>query len=124
MNVNPQHIEGKRLETLLWRQEVIPKFEEWYSEMNQYIPSAINKMSVQDLVRAGFSKVLATRLLTKRCLWFIKMAPDIIRKIHYADFRDKYSYQSQNLDIVELPAIYVSLPLTFENDAKGDTVKF
>ncbi len=29
MNANPQYISEKKLETLLWRQEVIPKFEEW-----------------------------------------------------------------------------------------------
>ncbi len=81
-------------------------------------------MSVEEVVGAGFSKALATRLLTKRCLWFIKMSPEKIRKIHYADFRDKYSYQSQNLDIVELAVMYVSSPLTFENDSKGDKIKF
>ena len=52
------------------------------------------------------------------------MDPDKIKKIRIADLRGKYSYQSQNLDIVELAAIYIALPLTFENDDRGDKLRF
>jgi len=88
------------------------------------IPSNVNKCSVDQLVEQGLSKSLAARLSSKKCLWLIKMDSEMIKKIHIADLRGKFSYQSQNLDIVELAAIYMSLPDKFENDANNQKQSF
>ena len=86
--------------------------------MKKIVPASANKSSyIKISVRLGLPIGLATRITTKKCLWLIKMDPETIKKIHIADLRGKYSYQSQNLDIVELAAIYMSLPDKFENDS-------
>ncbi len=86
---------------MAWREEVTPKFHEWYLEMNRFIPTNINRLSLKDLEKAGVSRVLESRLTSKICLWLFKMKPEMIRKLDIADFRGKYSYQSQRLDIIE-----------------------
>jgi hypothetical protein len=124
MNVNPEYIEEKRQETIAWRQEVLVRFREWQEEMKRFIPSSANRASLDQLVDMGLSRALATRMTTKKCLWLIKMDPEAIKKIHIADLRGKFSYQSQNLDIVELAAIYMSLPDKFENDSGNQKQAF
>ena len=65
------------------------------------------------------SAPLAKRIFDKKCLWLIRMKKDYINKIHESDLLGKYSFQAQNLDLVELSAIYCSLPNDFANDFSG-----
>ena len=72
MNVNPQYIEEKRQETLAWKQEVMVKVTEWHSEMNRYIHSSVNRLTVTQLLDdLGSPKALAVRMTTKRCMWLL-----------------------------------------------------
>jgi hypothetical protein len=47
------------------------------------------------------------------------MMPSDIAKLHIADLNSKYSFQSQGLDLMELLAIYASIPYKFDNDHNG-----
>ena len=117
MNVNPDYIEEKKREMVAWREEVLVCFGNWYKEMKKIVPPTVNKNSVEQLEGMGMSKNLAERFTKKKCLWLIRMDRDYIRKIHISDLRNKYSCDSaQKLDIVELAAIYMSLPDKFNSD--------
>jgi hypothetical protein len=54
------------------------------------------------------------------------MSPNYISKLHEADLLNKYSYQAQNLDLIELSALYGSLPdeSLCLNDALGKKKKY
>jgi len=47
------------------------------------------------------------------------MSPDIISRLHEADLLNRYSPDAQKLDLVELAAVYESLPAVFLNDNTG-----
>jgi hypothetical protein len=62
--------------------------------------------------------------MTKRCLWLIRMSQSDIGKMHVADLTSKYSTEAQNLDLIEMAAIYHwLLGVNFESDAGGRKVK-
>ena len=50
-------------------------------------------------------------------LWLVRLAPPLLRKTHLADLRGRYAVVG--LDVVELRAVYASLPVDFENDGDG-----
>jgi hypothetical protein len=122
--VNPEYIEQQKREMAAWKAEVGRVLTGWYNEIVKFIPPNVNRMSVADLVEIGYTRALAKRLVQKKCLWLIRLNKASIAKIHVADLRCKYSYESQGLDIKEYAAIYCSLPSAFENDYNGGKLKF
>jgi hypothetical protein len=83
-----------------------------------FVPVNIASMTLRDLEGAGLSKVLAKRIMTKRCLWLIRMSQSDIAKMHVADLTSKYNPEAQNLDAIEMAAIYRwLLGVNFESDA-------
>jgi hypothetical protein len=55
-------------------------------------------------------------------LWLICTHPDDIKKIHIADLQTKYG--NQGLDIIEMRAIWINLPLEFDNDGDGKKLEW
>ena len=84
------------------------------------IPSTIFLSTQSDLVKEGITQELAKRICTKKGLWLTRLSPDSIARLHFADLTGTYGYEQQGYDIVELSAIFASLPEKFESDGKGD----
>ena len=87
--------------------------------MRGYVPASISRESEVSLRQAGLSPPLAKRIFSKKCLWLIRMSPEIISRLHEADLINRYSPDAQKLDLVELAAVYESLPAVFLNDTTG-----
>tara|TARA_Y100000739_G_scaffold116748_1_gene100375 strand:- start:36 stop:1157 length:1122 start_codon:yes stop_codon:yes gene_type:complete len=93
--------------------------------MRGFVPSNILKTSLKDLKDKLLEKIgnerlaqkLARHIWYKKILWLIRMPKNMLKKLSPAEFKIKYS--QQGLDIVELRAVYYSLPDKFENDALG-----
>ena len=60
---------------------------------------------------------LAKRVLATRALWLARLRPETVARAHVADLRSAYAVSG--LDVVELRAVYASLPTAFENDGDG-----
>ena len=87
--------------------------------MRGYVPVSISRESEVSLRQAGLSPQLAKRIFSKMCLWLVRMSPEIISRLHEADLINRYSPDAQKLDLVELAAVYESLPAVFLNDTTG-----
>mmetsp|Transcript_12262 Transcript_12262/g.18578 ORF Transcript_12262/g.18578 Transcript_12262/m.18578 type:complete len:1713 (+) Transcript_12262:153-5291(+) len=111
-----------------YQKELEDKAREWEEQnrqmnldclqiMRRLVPPDVQQTSVQKMMQEGLPKSIAARVWTKKALWFVRMHPDDIKRIHIADLRTKYG--NQGLDITEMRAIYVSLPTEFDNDGDG-----
>ena len=122
------------LRCLEWNKECIMEEEQKRNERNAamapfvakcgtimrgYVPSSITRETEASLREAGLSPQLAKRIFSKKCLWLIRMSPEIISRLHEADLFNRYSPEAQKLDLVELAAVYESLPVVFLNDTTG-----
>jgi hypothetical protein len=87
--------------------------------MKSFIPPDMANSSVSELIQRGVPKSLATRIATTKCLWLVRMSPEDIAKFHEADLFGKYNTEGQNLDVVEMAAVFSVLPELFLNDSLG-----
>jgi hypothetical protein len=89
-------------------------------EMRAYIPASIFKLTLTSLAEeSGYSQMLAKRLVTKKCLWLIRMDKEDIAKVHASDLVGKFNPMAQGLDIIEIGALLGALPEKFNNDPDG-----
>ena len=122
LDVNPEYIiqqEAKREE---FRRSIAPYASRCLAEMRGYIPPNIFSLSMQQLVddpALPFSPALAKRIINKKCLWLVRMKPEDIERVHEAELNGRFNPEAQNLDIVELAAIYAALPAVFAFDGMG-----
>jgi hypothetical protein len=124
MEYNDEYIAQKKEEEQKWVEDTREVLSKCLEAMRPFIPVNIASMTLQDLESAGLSKGLAKRIMTKRCLWLIRMNQSDIAKMHVADLTSKYSPEAQNLDVIEMAAIYHwLLGVKFESDAGGRKVK-
>eukprot|EP01035_Chromulina_nebulosa_P022267 gene22267-28838_t len=85
--------------------------------MRGFVPPHIFSASLASLVGAdGLSEPLAKRLLSKKCLWLVRMDPQDIQKLSEDAFKSRFNPQGQQLDIVELMAVFACIPATFMDD--------
>jgi hypothetical protein len=120
MEYNEEYIAQKREEERQWVESTRDFLTRSLEAMRPFVPVGIASMTQQDLEGAGLSKALAKRIMTKRCLWLIRMSQSDIAKMHVADLTGKYSPEAQNLDVIEMAAIYEwLLGVTFESDTVG-----
>ena len=85
-----------------------------------FIPASIFKNSVASLAsEAGYSRALAHRLFTKKCLWLVRMSITDINKIHASDLTGKFNPIAQGLDIIEMGSLMAAYPEKFANDSDG-----
>lgn len=120
----------------LWEAEQLEANTACLREMRALVPPDILQSSVQSMMDDGMPKSIANRycevgfpyvcnvgrLWSKRVLWLLRSHPDDIKRIHIADLRSKYS--NQGLDIVEMRAVYLCLPVEFDNDGDGKKVSW
>jgi hypothetical protein len=124
MEYNDEYIAQKREEERIWVESTVEILCRSLEVMRSFVPVNIASMTLQDLEAAGLSKGLAKRIMAKRCLWLIRMSQSDIAKMHVADLSGKYSPEAQNLDMIEMAAIYQwLLGVSFESDASGKKAK-
>jgi hypothetical protein len=120
MEYNDEYIAQKQEEERRWNEDIREVLTRCLEAMRPFVPVSIASMTLSELESAGLSRVLAKRIMTKRCLWLIRMDQGDIGKMHAADLSGKYSAEAQNLDAIEMAAIYVwLLDVNFEGDAGG-----
>lgn len=120
LEFNPDYKKKLENDTLQWRKEIAFFLRESLLQVRGFIPPDIFTCTKDQMIAFGLSNTLALRIWSKKCLWLLRMNPsDIEKRIHYADFAHKYSIQSQNLDIVEMAAIFAVIPSRFSNDVNG-----
>ncbi len=124
LNTDPDYIEERKKDLALWQVNVGPVLAEWHSEMLSFVPPTISTESVESLMTFGYSRQLAKRILSKKCLWLIRLKDTDFARLTAEELSGKYGYDSQGLDIKELASIYVSLPNDFDNDKNGLKKKF
>jgi hypothetical protein len=125
MEYNDEYIAQKQEEERKWVEDSREFLVKSLEAMRPFIPVNIMSMTLQDLENAGLPKVLARRIMTKRCLWLIRLSQADIGKMHVADLTGKYSTEAQNLDVIEMAAIYHWLHgVHFESDMGDKKAKF
>jgi post-segregation antitoxin (ccd killing protein) len=124
MEYNDEYIAQKKEEERRWVEDSREVLSKSLEVMRPFVPVNIASMTLAELEVAGLSKALARRIMTKRCLWLIRMSQSDIAKMHVADLTGKYNTEAQNLDVIEMAAIYQwLLGVNFESDAGGKKVK-
>ena len=122
LEVNPEYIAEKELERRQLEEKLVPFLRESLQTMRGFIPPNMQEMKLDELVAThGYSKALAKRIFDKKCLWLTRVDPVSVSKMHISDLSGKFSPLAQNLDVVELAAVYAALPEKFQAE---DKVKF
>lgn len=140
---NGEPYDNDRLEVLIKMQEENPEFkqqmadeiERWRDEVNLYcaecldvmrsfVPPNIFSATYEALIDQHLPEDIAKRVLYKPCLWLTRMSHDEIARLHVVDLSSRYDLLSQNLDVVELAAVYFSLPDRFLNDNTGKKIEW
>jgi hypothetical protein len=120
MEVNEEYIQEKQEKEKQWREKIYSYAQECLIEQMKFIPPDIYQCTLSMLITdKNIPVALAKRFMSKKCLWLIRMAPSYISKLHYAELQGKYSVEGNNLDIVEILAIYACVPVKFPNDGNG-----
>ena len=120
MENNPVYMAEKAEIARLWREEMSTYTQECLQTMRGFVPGHIFESSLQSLTQTdGLTMDLAKRLLSKKCLWLVRMCVVDIERIHEVDLMGRFNPIAQNLDIVELAAIFASVPEKFLNDPTG-----
>lgn len=117
MELNPEYVAQKEEEKRRWREQVQVFSQQCLEEMRGYIPPQIfslsEKMLVEDFL---INPALAKRIITKKCLWLLRIHPGDIERLHEAELLGRFNPAAHNLDLVELAAIYATLPEVFPKD--------
>ena len=116
---HPEHIAEQEQLVAKWDEDNRGINAEKLRLMRTYVPPDIWSTSKERLRAAGLKPDVAQRIWSKKVIWFIRAEQSRIARIHAADLDITYSIQG--LDIMELRAVWASLPKTFEND--GDNRK-
>jgi hypothetical protein len=128
-----EHLIKLQEENLEFKQSIIEENERWRDEVNIYcaecldvmrsfVPPNIHRATLEDLLQLHLPEDIAKRILFKPCLWMTRMSTDEIARLHIADLQARYDVHSQNLDVVELAAVYCSWPDRFNNDTTGKKI--
>jgi hypothetical protein len=125
MERNPQYRQTQEQKRIQEREKLAPILVRHLATMRAFVPPTIFSTTLQGLQdECGYSKALAKRLMTKKCLWLLRMNIDDIMKLHEVDLTGKYGHGGQTLDIVEKTALLAALPSKFDNDARGIKKKY
>ena len=72
-----------------WSRKERPKFAEALTKLRGVVPPDILRTTRRHLEAAGMPEPLLKRLWDKRVLWFVRMQPTAIAKLHMADLATK-----------------------------------
>lgn len=120
MELNPVYRAQKEELARQWREEMAKFTSECLATMRGYVPAHIGEATLNSLQEQdGLTLELAKRLLSKKCLWLVRMRVVDIERIHEVDLNGRFNPIAQGLDIVELAAIYAAVPEKFVQDPTG-----
>jgi hypothetical protein len=122
MDVNPEYILEKNQQLEEWRSKIEPFAEDALQTMRGYIPPHIFSYSesyLKEELSSHWSMALIKRIYQKKCLWLIRLSRVDIERLHEADLMNKFNFQGQNLDIIEVAALYAAIPKKLWNDPTG-----
>ena len=120
ISTHPDHLAEEARKLAEWEARERPFFKAALENLRQLIPATILRSTRASLEDSGMPAALSKRLWEKRVLWFVRMQPKAIAKLHFADLSTKYSYHG--CDITECRAAFACLPSSFENDSDGKKV--
>ncbi len=90
MDFNPQYHEQLENERIKWQNTIAPFADECLETMRSFIPPHIFFTSVQSLQNdANYSLELSKRLMTKKCLWLVRVTVSDIERLHIAELQGK-----------------------------------
>lgn len=115
---HPQHAAEQRAEEAAWRTANDAPNAAALAVIRGFVPPDIfSNASLEGLVRSGLDPVAAKRVFATPALWLTRLPPERVARIHAADLRVRYAFSS--LSLLELRALYASMPPAFEADDQG-----
>ena len=120
-NEHPEH-QARQLEELReWTNSVEDYLAECLVAMRTFVPVNVACSSKDQMIaeNEGLSVEVVKRIHEKKCLWLCRLSVDDIDRLHDIELRDRYNPTAENLDIVELSAVYASFPEEFTSDTSG-----
>jgi hypothetical protein len=120
-NEHPEHQARQLQELQEWTNSVEDYLAECLVMMRTFVPVNIACSSKDQLVEEneGLSADIVRRVHEKKCLWLCRLRVDDIDRLHDIELRDRYNPTAENLDIVELSAVYAAFPEQFSSDTSG-----
>lgn len=107
-----------------WREDIDGYCNECLETTRTFVPLNIFTSTQESLIEAGLTQDISKRILQKQCLWLVRMSPEEISRLHEADISNRFDTAAQMLDIIEMAAIYASLPETFRQDTTGKKIEW
>ena len=125
MERNPEYLTKLEEKRQKEREMLAPILEQHLATMREFIPPNIFDCKMTTLQEDyGYSKALAKRLISKKCIWLVRMRSEDIMKLHEVELTGQYGHGGQVLDVVEKTALFAALPKHFENDGRGVKKKY
>ena len=125
MERNPEYLAKIEVKQREEREKLAPILKQHLATMREFIPPNIFDCKMTTLQEDyGYSKVLAKRLISKKCLRVVRMRPEDIMKLHEVELTGQYGHGGQMLDVVEKTALLAAFPKHFENDGRGVKKKY
>lgn len=124
LEVNPDYIQEKKKNTKDWIAENWPFMQSSLETMVGFIPPGVFSITLTEMIDDGLTIPLAMRITNKKCLWLIRLNRADIEKLHEADLMGRFNPDGQNLDMVEIAAIYAVTPERFLNDPFGKKTRW
>ena len=91
MNYNEDYIKEKEEESRQWRDKISAFSQECLHIQRGFTPPHIFSSSVASLVKTdGLSELLAKRLISKKCLWLVRVPASDIDQLHEVDLMSRY----------------------------------
>ena len=119
LDAHPEKIRRDAAQREAWERDERPRCSSALRRMRRVLPPwlATRGASVDTLEAAGLPRAVARRLFRERALWLTRMPAGRVRKMALADLR---RLDLGRLDVVELRAVYASLPAAFDADSQGE----
>ena len=119
LDAHPEKIRRDAAQREAWERDERPRCSSALRRMRRVLPPwlATRGASVDTLEAAGLPRAVARRLFRERALWLTRMPVARVRKMALADLR---RLDLGRLDVVELRAVYASLPAAFDADSQGE----
>ena len=119
LDAHPKKIRRDAAQREAWERDERPRCASALRRMRRVLPPwlATRGASVDTLEQAGLPRAVARRVFRERALWLTRMPAGRVRKMALADLR---RLDLGRLDVVELRAVYASLPAAFDADSQGE----
>ena len=120
-NEHPEHQARQLQELQDWTNRVEDYLAECLVKMRTFVPVNIACRSKDQLLEENkdLGVDVIRRLHEKKCLWLCRLSASDIDRLHEIELRDRYNPTAENLDIVELSAVYAAFPEHFSSDPSG-----